>query len=257
VQKPSEKGLTGPTSRVLEDITSFIKTVIPSPVPLFLIGHSMGGGEVLHYAARGPAEIRKHIRGYLLIAPFVDFSPESKPTRLKVVLGRLAGKLMPHRQLVNAIDINAVSRDPTVRKLLEADDLCHDTGTLEGLSSMLDRTFELSTGALKIPDDAGEGGVTRIWIAHGTKDALTNFEASKRFFDTCITAKDREFKTYDGHFHRRECCFDPCWSSKSLTRKTVHDEPEPYRQAFLKDIVDWILARSVDPVQTDVGKSKL
>jgi acylglycerol lipase len=209
VTKPSERGLTGPTSRVLADITSFLRTVIPSPVPLFLIGHSMGGGEVLHYIAKGPSDITSHIRGYLFIAPFIDFSPESKPTKLKVVAGRLAGKLFPHRQLVNAIDINTVSRDPTVRKVLEADELCHDTGTLEGLASMLDRTFELSTCALKVPDHAGEGAQTRIWLAHGTKDALTDFGASKTFFDTCITCKDREFKAYEGHFHRCKWLLEP------------------------------------------------
>lgn len=217
----------------------------------------MGGGEVLHYAARGPAETRKHIRGYLFIAPFIDFSPEAKPTKLKILLGRLASKFLPYRQLVNPIDINVVSRDPTVRKVLEADDLCHETGTLEGLSGLLDRTMELSTGALKIPDDAGEGGVTRIWVGHGTKDALTNYEASKRFFDTCITAKDREFKTYDGHFHRCEWHCVSKFTLQVLTLEIVHDEPEPDRQAFLKDITDWILARSVEPVQTDSRKSKL
>jgi acylglycerol lipase len=49
---------------VLDDITSFIQPLLPSPVPFFLMGHSMGGGEVLCYAAQGPQEVRKHIRGY-------------------------------------------------------------------------------------------------------------------------------------------------------------------------------------------------
>jgi acylglycerol lipase len=66
VTKPAERGDTGPTSQVLDDITSFIKTLIPSPVPLFMMGHSMGGGETLCYAAQGPEEVRKHIRGFLL-----------------------------------------------------------------------------------------------------------------------------------------------------------------------------------------------
>jgi acylglycerol lipase len=189
----------------MDDITSFLKTLIPSPgLPLFLVGHSMGGGEVLYYAARGPAEIRKHIRGYLLIAPFVDFSPESKPSIVTVVLGRLVGKLFPHRQMKSDLNVDLCSRDPEVVKQIREDDLCHDTGTLEGLASMLDRTLELAGGKIKIPDDAGEGGVTRIWVAHGDKDGLTNFEASKRFVETCITAKDKEFKAYEGHFHRRE-----------------------------------------------------
>jgi acetyl esterase/lipase len=188
---------------VLDDITSFLKTVIPCPIPLFLMGHSMGGGEVLCYAATGPAEVRKHIRGYLLEAPFVDFSPASKPSFVTVFFGRLAGKILPHHQMVNKLDVKLVSRDPAVQKQMEADDLCHDTGTLEGLAGLLDRTGELASGKIKIGDGAGEGGVTRIWIAHGDKDGITNYHASKALAER-IEAQDKEFKTYEGYFHRRE-----------------------------------------------------
>ncbi|ORY17412.1 Alpha/Beta hydrolase protein [Clohesyomyces aquaticus] len=234
VQKPSEKGNTGPTTRVLDDITSFLKTVIPCPIPLFLMGHSMGGGEVLCYTTQGPADVRQHIRGYLLEAPFVDFSPASKPSPITVFFGRLAGKLMPHHQMVNKLDVTLVSRNAAVQKQMEEDDLCHDTGTLEALAGLLDRTGALASGKIKIPDDAGEGGETRIFFAHGDSDGITNFHATKSLFDR-ITAKDKEFKHYEGHFHR------------------LHDEPAPENHAFMNDVADWILARSVEPVQ----KSKL
>ncbi|KAF2021641.1 alpha/beta-hydrolase [Aaosphaeria arxii CBS 175.79] len=238
VQKPAEKGHTGTTARVLNDITSFIKTVIPSPVPLFMMGHSMGGGETLCYAAQGPAEVRKHIRGFLLESPFVDFDPKSKPSFVTVALGRLVGKLLPHRQMVNKLDVKLISRDPAVQKKYEEDDLCHDTGTLEGLAGLLDRTADLAAGKIKIGDDAGEGGVTRIWFGHGDKDGITDFAASKRLFDA-LTAKDKEFKAYGGFYHR------------------LHDEPSPENQQFIDDVVNWILSRSVEPVQADAGKAKL
>ncbi|KAF2790319.1 alpha/beta-hydrolase [Melanomma pulvis-pyrius CBS 109.77] len=238
VQKPSEKGNTGPTTRVLEDITSFIKTVIPSPIPLFLMGHSMGGGEVLCYAALGPADIRKHIRGFLLEAPFVDFSPASKPSPIVVFAGRLVGKLLPNVQKVNKLDVKLVSRDAAVQKQMEEDTLCHDTGTLEGLSGLLDRTGDLASGKIQIGDAAGEGGVTRIWIGHGNKDGITNFHAAKKFFDE-LSAKDKEFKTYEGHFHR------------------LHDEPGTEKQEFMDDVANWILTRSVEPVQVEASKPKL
>ena len=161
----------------------------------------MGGGEVLCYAAQGPADTRKHIRGFLLESPFIDFSSASKPSQITVFFGRLAGKLLPHRQMVNKLDVKLVSRDAAVQKQMDEDDLCHDTGTLEGLSGLLDRTGDLSGGKIVIGDTAGEGGVTRIWMGHGDKDGITNFDASKQFFDR-LTAKDKEFKTYEGHFHR-------------------------------------------------------
>lgn len=167
------------------------------------MGHSMGGGEVLCYAAKGPAEVRKHIRGYLLESPFVDFSPNSKPSFITVFFGRLAGKLLPHHQMVNKIDVKLLTRNPDVQKQFLEDKLCHDTGTLEGLAGLLDRTAELNSGKIKIGEGAGEGGVTRIWMAHGDKDGVTNYKASKAFAER-IQAKDKEFKTYEGYFHRCE-----------------------------------------------------
>jgi acylglycerol lipase len=201
VTKPSQRGHTGSTTQVLDDITSFMRTVIPSPIPLFLMGHSMGGGEVLCYAAQGPQEIRKHIRGYLLESPFVDFNAKSKPSFITVFFGRLAGKLLPHRQLTNKLDPKLISRDPAVCKSFDEDELCHDTGTLEGLAGLLDRTTQLATGKVNIPDNAGEGGVTRIWIAHGDADGITDYSASKRLADA-LQVKDKEFKSYAGYYHR-------------------------------------------------------
>ena len=167
------------------------------------MGHSMGGGEVLCYASQGPNEIRKHIRGFLLEAPFVDFHPASKPTQIKVFVGRLVGKLIPSRQLVNKLDVTFISRNADVQKQMDEDELCHDTGTLEGLAALLDRTIGLAAGKVTIGDDAGEGGVTRIWFGHGTEDKVTDFSASKKLADS-LDIKDKEFKVYEGHYHRCE-----------------------------------------------------
>ncbi|KAF2814924.1 alpha/beta-hydrolase [Mytilinidion resinicola] len=237
VHKPAEKGDTGPTSRVLADIDGFIKSVLPSPVPLFLMGHSMGGGEVLCFAANGPAETREHIRGYLLESPFVDFDPKSKPSSITVVLGRLVGKLMPKRQMVNALDWKLVSRDQAVGMRIRDDPLCHDTGTLEGLAGLLDRTGALSSGKIRVGKAAGEGGVTRISIAHGTADGICSFAATKHLASQ-LEAKDKEFKPYEGYYHR------------------LHDEPKPDGENYINDVGNWILARIDKPVE-EAAKPKL
>lgn len=239
---------------MLDDITSFLKSVIPSPVPLFLMGHSMGGGEVLCYAAQGPREVRRHIRGYLLESPFVDFDPKSKPSPFTVFFGRLAGTLLPQRQLVNKLDVNLISRDPEVCKRFDEDELCHDTGTLEGLAAMLDRTGELAAGKINIPADAGEGGVARIWIAHGDEDGITAFTASKHLADA-LQVNDKEFKAYKGYYHR--CKSNTPMMAMSLLMLAVHDEPSPDKEVFMDDVANWILARSVEPVQVDGAKLKL
>lgn len=170
----------------------------------------MGGQQLLHYMSSGPSDVLQHVRGFLIEAPFVDFNAKSKPNGLTVFFGRLAGRLLPHRQLTNKLDANLVTRDPEVNRRYEADELCHDTGTLEGLAGMLDRTAMLSKGQVEIRDDIGEGGVTRVWFAHGDKDGICDYEASKRFAEG-MKVKDKEFKTYEGYFHKSKLAFWEGW----------------------------------------------
>lgn len=203
VSKPAEKGLTGPTDTVLEDITTFVKSLLPSDAPVFMMGHSMGGQEVLHYIASGPSEVLSQIRGFLLESPYVAISAKTRPLGVTVLAGRLASKVLPHMHMLNAIDAKLLSRDPAVQKSFVDDKLCHDTGTLEGLAGMLDRGIALESGKVKVVEGRGEGGKTRIWLSHGSGDHVTDFNASKKFFDQ-LDIGDKEFKEYDGWYHKRK-----------------------------------------------------
>jgi acylglycerol lipase len=224
VSESWEKGLTGPTAQVLADISSFLRPLIPSPVPLFLCGHSMGGAEVLHYAASGPSEIRDHIRGYAVFAPFVAVAPDVRPWGITVKLGRLASKMMPKKQMVNKLAPELLTRDPAVQQEFAEDTLCHDTGTLEGLAGMLDRAIELEDGIVAIGEGKGEGGKTRLWVGHGTADRVCSYEATKWWYDL-EHIKDKTFKTYDGWYH------------------ALHREPEEDKFTFANDMADWILSK--------------
>ncbi|KIW02582.1 hypothetical protein, variant [Verruconis gallopava] len=228
VHKASEKGLTGPTSQVLDDITSFIKPLLPPKpdVPLFVMGHSMGGAEVLTYMAQGPESVKKYVRGWLLESPFVAFNPASKPSPIVVVLGRLAGKLFPHMQMVQKLDPALLCRDVQVQKDFVADKLCHDTGTLEGLAAMLDRAAGLDGGHIKIPKDAGEDGTTRVWLSHGTKDGVCDFHGSERLYKRWDYIMDKELVELDGWLHK------------------LHAEPSPDKEEYAKRAADWILNRA-------------
>ncbi len=198
VHEVKQRGMTGPTEQVVADITTFI-TSLPDDgkVPTFLMGHSMGGGETLIYASTGPKEVLSKIRGFLLEAPLIGLGPGAKPSQVIVVLGRLAAKVMPHMPKVQKLDPTSLSRDPAVCKAWDDDPLCHDTGTLEGLSGLLDRTGDLDEGRVVLAEGIGEGGKTRVWIGHGTADGACDYEASRRWFQR-IQVEDKEFKTYDG-----------------------------------------------------------
>lgn len=228
VRKPAERGLTGPTTQVLADMAAFITPHLPqSPTdaPVFVMGHSMGGGQVLTLLCRPEYQeslVRK-VRGWLLESPFISFSPEEQPSWFKVYAGRLAGRLLPHRQLKHDIAPHHLTRDPEVAKSLLADELMHNTGTLEGLAGLLDRTDALAKGLVRPP--AG-GAVRSLWIGHGTQDKTTWFEASKKYFDECTgEIADKEFKAYEGWYHQ------------------LHADG-PDSEQFYKDVGDWVLARS-------------
>lgn len=211
-------GLTGPTSLVLADITSMLKTLLPSAAPVFLMGHSMGGAETLYYAARGPRETLAQVRGFIASSPLIALHPRTKPWRITVVLGRMAGKLLPRRQLVNPLDARWLSHDDPLNQAFADDPLNHDTGTLEGLAGMLDRGEALDTGHVVVEDGVGEGGVTRLLVTHGTEDYINDFQGSKGFVERCAV-KDKELKAYEGLYHNSKY---PPLMLLSLGTKELH-----------------------------------
>lgn len=198
--KKHDRGLTGPTTRVLADITSMLRTLLPTPVPLFLMGHSMGGAEILHYAATGPSDVLSQIRGFISSAPLIALHPSTRPFRATVLAGRLAGHILPKFQLVQKLEPKWLSRDAEQNKLWEQDELCHDTGTLEGLAGMLDRGIQLESFKVMPRDGAGEGGKIRLLALHGTGDHVNDFAATKAYVERSELS-DKELRSYDGWYH--------------------------------------------------------
>ncbi|THZ88071.1 alpha/beta-hydrolase [Aureobasidium pullulans] len=191
VTKKHDRGLTGPTTRVLADITSMLHTLLPTPIPLFIMGHSMGGAEILHYASTGPSEILSQIRGFISSAPLIALHPSTRPFRATVLAGRLAGRVLPKFQLVQKLEPKWLSRDPEQNKLWEQDELCHDTGTLEGLAGMLDRGIQLESFKVMPKDSAGDGGKIRLLALHGTGDHVNDFAATKAYVEKGRTGYER------------------------------------------------------------------
>lgn len=221
VTKPSERGLTGPTARVVADVAALVKDKLaPAGVPLFVMGHSMGGGEVCTLMGDPEyEELVRQVRGWILESPFIGFSPESEPSKLKVVLGRLAARLFPHQQMKNVIPEVYLSRDAAVVESVKKDPLCHNMGTLEGLSGLLDRTALLASGDVKVGKH-----VQSLFLAHGTEDKACSYDAAIKWADQQTNVEDRLSKSYEGAYHQLHTDF-------------CKDE-------FTADVVDFIMKRS-------------
>ncbi|KAI1469977.1 alpha/beta-hydrolase [Daldinia caldariorum] len=233
VRRPSDRGRSGPTATVLADLAAFIRERAfasssadrndsdNDDVPVFLLGHSMGGGEVLALAST-PAydDIVARIRGWILEAPFLGFAPAVQPRRLTVLSGRLAARVAPHFPLVRPVPPEHLCRDPAVQASLAADPLLHYTGTLEGLAGMIDRAEGLASGKLRL-----RPGVRAVFLAHGTADMVTSYERVREWWESQgRKVEDAKFKSYEGWAHQ------------------LHADPG--KEEFYQDVGDWILQRA-------------
>ncbi|KAI0472168.1 alpha/beta hydrolase [Xylariaceae sp. FL0804] len=220
----ADKGRTGPTPRVLADMAAFVRAHLQErdEVPVFVCGHSMGGGQVLSLACTPEyAELAACVRGWVLDAPFLGFAPEVRPWRLTVIAGRLLGRVAPNVKLHKPIPPEDLTRDLDVRASLAADPLLHNYGTLEGLAGMIDRAEHLSRGDWRPSPTV----VHSLLLAHGTEDRAAEFAAARSWFDRFAagTVPDATFRVYDGVYHQ------------------IHADLG--REDFYRDVGDWILER--------------
>ncbi|KAG5932021.1 hypothetical protein E4U59_007780 [Claviceps monticola] len=239
VHRRADKGLTGPTSQVVGDVAAFIRSKLPCrtdtvTVPLFVMGHSMGGGEILILAGMPEyADLVSQVRGWILECPFVGFPAGEEPSSLKTFASRLIGRFLPRQQLKHVVPPEHLSRDEAVVEAVRNDPLCHNTGTLEGLSSLLDRTILLSSGTFTLGKQ-----VRSILLAHGTKDKACSLDAAVTLLQSQHSVDDRSTKLYDGAYHQLHADF--C------------------KDQFTNDVIDWILRRSIDAkIAADTRDAKL
>eukprot|EP01099_Mayorella_cantabrigiensis_P006454 TRINITY_DN5407_c0_g1_i1.p1 TRINITY_DN5407_c0_g1~~TRINITY_DN5407_c0_g1_i1.p1 ORF type:complete len:321 (-),score=-16.68 TRINITY_DN5407_c0_g1_i1:231-1193(-) len=237
-KQASDHGQTGPTALVISDIHDFALHVSSLPEakgkPLFLMGHSMGGGEVFHYLlSTSPSFSKKpKFSGLLLEAPYVELDPSEQPTFVKVTAGKLAAFLLPKTQLKQKLSATHMSRSAQVRQDWVDDPLCHDTGSLEGLKGLLQRAADLSS--------LGHGHKVTglqtqlpcpVWLAHGSSDQVVSPGAAKRLFDVLqAPAGDKTWKSYTDAYHK------------------LHAEPDGVGEAFANDVATWILSHSKQQV---------
>ncbi|CAG8028442.1 unnamed protein product [Penicillium salamii] len=225
VKEPRDRGNTGPTSQVLAEIHIFLQSLPPSDIPLFLMGHSMGGGQVLNYIFHPDSPYQSSppkFAGVLLYSPLIAIHPSSRPSKVTVAAGRVVARLIPHKQRYSALDAKLISRDPAIVEYFRNDDLCHDTGTFAGLAGMLDRGIWLE-GMF-----TGDWAKSELpfWFGHGNGDHITSYDATKEFVRGLQkNGGDVTFETYEGAYH-----------------KLSADLPETSTK-FTEHVRDWVLGQ--------------
>lgn len=198
-------------SEYLSDVARFLRAVHERHPgkPVFLLGHSMGGGiATLFVIARKP-----HIAGLILSGPALRVRSTPAGFRLRAL--RLVGKVAPTYSL-SPLPASAISRDPAVVQAYETDPLVYRGGMRLGHGAASMRALQ------RIQLDMEEIDVPLL-IMHGTADRLTSPEASEELLERARSS-DRTLKLYDGLYHE------------------IFNEPE--QETVMQDLAAWLDART-------------
>ncbi|KAI0359525.1 alpha/beta-hydrolase [Trametes cingulata] len=193
-------------------------------VPLFLMGHSMGGGLALAFATRtAPPPARETLAmlsGIISSSPLLlQTFPASKILRF---VGGKASLLVPNLLFDAPVPVEDLSHDKTANEANANDPLIIQKGSLRGLRDMLSGGEQLLWNDYKhwprsLP----------LMIVHGTADRVTSFAAAEEFYNK-VDAADKEFVPFADGFH-----------------ELVH-EPDGVKERFVDACVGWVLRHFAD-----------
>ncbi|MBN9491941.1 lysophospholipase [bacterium] len=198
-------------SEYLSDVARFLRAVNERHPgkPVFLLGHSMGGGiATLFVIARKP-----DIAGLILSGPALRV--RSAPTGLKMRALRAFGKVMPAYAL-SPLPAAAISRDATVVQAYENDPLVYRGGMRLGHGAASIRALQrvqLDMEEIELP----------LLVMHGSADRLTSPEGSEELVERARST-DKTLKIYDGLYHE------------------IFNEPE--QQTVMRDLATWLDAHT-------------
>jgi lysophospholipase len=207
---------------VVADINTLVDRAVGAQpdVPVFMLGHSMGGLIAVRYALAH----QERLAGLILSAALAQLDAVPKPLEL---VGRALSVIAPRAPLI-AIDSALVSRDASVVEAYRSDPLVHHgkvpARTAVQLADTVKR-FPGTVGAITVP----------TLILYGTADGLCS-PAGSVMLGERIGAADKTVTAYEGLFHE------------------ILNEPE--REAVLEDIVGWLDARVDAPAPAAAGSSR-
>lgn len=174
-----------------EDLSSGVRALLASVresepgLPVFLIGHSLGGLIVLHYVLHDPAGLQ----GVVASAPALSSAGLSP---VLVWLSTILSRVAPTVSLASKLPIGGISRDLTVQQAYTSDPLVSSVGTprLATESFAAIAWTNAHASELQLP----------LLIVHGSADPIVPPTASAQFFAN-VGSPDKQRIVYPDYVH--------------------------------------------------------
>lgn len=174
-------------------------------LPVFMIGHSMGGAIVPAFLITD----QERIKGAVLSGPLVKVPEYVSNFTLQV--GKLLSVLMPKMRLI-AVNAQGISRDPAVVEAYLNDPLVYTGKITARIANELNKAIaliELNGHKIEIP----------LLLLQGSADLLCD-PAWPQYLHDLVSSQDKKMIVYDGLYHE------------------VYNEPEA--ELVFADLLGWL-----------------
>jgi acylglycerol lipase len=153
-------------------------------VPLFLYGHSLGGGIVLDYLVRNDPKIK----GAIVTSPWLKLAFE--PEKSKVKLAAIMKSILPGLIQPSGLVVEHISHDRKVVDAYKNDPLVHGKISV----SLFYSAMSAASNALKNAANLKKP----LLLMSGTDDHICSYQGSLEFASKTSMA---ELKLWDGSYH--------------------------------------------------------
>lgn len=155
-------------------------------MPVFLIGHSMGGLIAASYAITKGQGLAGLVLSSAALRVDVD-----EPA-IKLALGKLFSKILPGVTMSNGLDPDYISHEPDVVEKYKNDPLVHDRVSARWFT-------EFQKAIEKVHELAHEICVPALIMQSGD-DKMVNPSGAREFYDR-LTVEDSSLQYWEGFYH--------------------------------------------------------
>jgi alpha-beta hydrolase superfamily lysophospholipase len=209
-QSSGRRGQVKLFDEYLDDTAAYLDEVrrLQPDVPLFLLGHSLGGLICTRFAEERAPEVR----GLILSSPFLQLAEAVPPAR--VAAAKAMARVWPHHDIGNTVRAAQLSHDQSVVEAYVTDPLVHHVAPARWAAATL--------AAQDAAMGAAEAISLPLLVLYGSEDMVVDVAFIEALYARA-SSQDKSIQRYEGLYHE---CFN-----------------ETERARVYGDLAAWLAAR--------------